>query len=565
MGTGSRAGFRISVLETSAPLLSVIVIFRNAARFLGDAVESVFAQTYRQWELLLVDDGSVDGSSELARGYARQDPDRVRYLEHANHGHRGMSASRNVGLADARGQYVLFLDADDALFARTLEDQVAILEAHPDVALVYGPVQYWYSWRNTPADLRRDYVHPLDVPVDAPIAPPRVLTAFLQRQNAVPSGFMVRRDIAVAVGGFEEEFRDMFEDQVFAAKICLRAPVFPASRCWYRYRQHPDAVTVQVGEGIGYYTARLRFLEWLRGYLNEQRVVDGPVWTALRREIARYRRPWVRRVLDLTGALPWRSRRTAVGVLRKILRPPLRRWLSDRRHGRLYTPPPGWVRFGHLRRTVPLSRDWGYNRGRPIDRYYIERFLAARTEDIRGRVLEIAEDTYTRRFGGERVTRADVLHLTADNPRATIIADLTSGRSIPEEAFDCVILTQTLHLIYDVRAALRTVYRVLKPGGVLLMTVPGISPISRLDHEHWGDSWRFTTWSMRRLSAEVFPADYVTIEAQGNVLIAAAFLYGLAAEELHAAELDYRDPDYELLITVRAQKPAGGAAREKSR
>lgn len=217
----------------------------------------------------------------------------------------------------------------------------------------------------------------------------------------------------------------------------------------------------------------------------------------------------------------------------------------------------GPVRFGSLRRLTPVSRSFGGDRGQPIDRYYIERFLAAHAEPIQGRVLELQDASYTRRFGGERVTRADVLNLTADNPRATIIADLTRADHIPSDTFDCVIFTQALHLIWDVRAAVATLHRILKPGGALLGTFPAISQICRWDIERWGDYWRFTDAAIRRLVGEAFGPANVTVEAHGNVLAAICFLMGLAAHELRADELDVRDPDYQVLITAVAVKQTG--------
>lgn len=237
---------------------------------------------------------------------------------------------------------------------------------------------------------------------------------------------------------------------------------------------------------------------------------------------------------------------------------PIRRWLWAKWKGIDFTPPVGWVRLGSLRRVTPLSREFGYDRGVPIDRYYIERFLAANASVIRGHVLEIADDTYTRRFGGDRVTASDVLHVMEGAPGATLTGDLTSADHIPSDAFDCVILTQTLQFIFDVPAALRTVRRILRPGGAVLATVPGIAPISRYDMDRWGCYWGFTSLSIRRLFEAAFPAAGLRIEAHGNVLTASAFLYGLAAEELQPEELDARDPDYEVVITVKAVSPAGG-------
>ncbi len=213
----------------------------------------------------------------------------------------------------------------------------------------------------------------------------------------------------------------------------------------------------------------------------------------------------------------------------------------------------GEVRLGDLRRLRPISTEWGFDRGRPIDRYYIERFLECHCQDVRGHVLEIEDDAYTRRFGGDRVSKSDVLHVMEGNPAATIIADLTHADHIPSDTFDCIILTQTLHLIFDVRAALVTLNRILKAGGILLATFPGITKIS---HSEWSGSWfwAFTSCSARRLFEEVFLPGSVQVESHGNVLAAASFLYGLAVEELSPKDLDYYDPDYEVSITVRATK-----------
>jgi SAM-dependent methyltransferase len=242
-------------------------------------------------------------------------------------------------------------------------------------------------------------------------------------------------------------------------------------------------------------------------------------------------------------------------IARRTIPSPVRHWLWAKWKGIDYTAPVGWVRFGSLRRVIPFSREFGYDRGMPVDRYYIEGFLSAHSSDVCGHVLEIADNTYTRRFGSDRVTKSDALHLEAGNPKATLVSDLTCADHIPSDSFDCVILTQTLQFIYDVPAALRTVQRILKPGGIVLVTVPGISPISRYDMERWGHFWAFTTQSARRLFEEVFPSTHVELTAHGNVLAAIAFLHGLSTQELCRKELDYRDADYEVIITIRAVKP----------
>jgi SAM-dependent methyltransferase len=211
---------------------------------------------------------------------------------------------------------------------------------------------------------------------------------------------------------------------------------------------------------------------------------------------------------------------------------------------------PAWL--GTLRRTAPLSEEWGFDRGTPVDRYYIERFLGDHRGDIRGRVLEVFDSAYTDRFG-LGVVRRDVLDIDQSNPRATIVADLAKAGSVPADQFDCFILTQTLQLIYDVHAAVAHAHRLLKPGGVLLATVPMISRlVPRLEERP--DYWRFTPASCSRLFGRVFGPEHVTIQAYGSVLTAIAFLTGMAHEELSRRELEAKDDYFPLIVALRAVK-----------
>jgi SAM-dependent methyltransferase len=230
-------------------------------------------------------------------------------------------------------------------------------------------------------------------------------------------------------------------------------------------------------------------------------------------------------------------------------RPARRRILRHTRR-----PAVGKVNFGELRRVKPISRVWGGDRGLPIDRYYLEKFLSTYAHDVQGRVLEVGDNTYTKKFGGQRVTQSDIVHTESDHPNITFVADFANAPHLPSDAFDCVICTQTLQYIPNLTAAVCTLYRILKPGGILLVTVPGISQIYRDKSNRWVDYWRLTTLSARWLFNEVFGATQVSVTAYGNVLAAIAFLHGLAAEELQTRELDHLDPKYELLITIRAAK-----------
>lgn len=270
------------------PLVSAIIIFFNAEKFIQEAIDSVFAQTFREWELLLVDDGSVDESSKIAKKISTEHPHQVRYLEHEGHQNLGMSAARNLGILHAKGKYVAFLDADDAWYPYTLKEQFAVLESQTQAAMVFGPLLYWYSWTGKTEDQKLDTIEELGVAPNRLVRPPRLLSLFLVNKATVPSGILVRREAIDRVGGFEEIFRGEYEDQAFCAKICLSAPVFASSRCWYRYRQHPESA-VSVGHATGQTdAARLIFLEWLSRYLSDQGMKDLGVWWSLRKEYWRY-------------------------------------------------------------------------------------------------------------------------------------------------------------------------------------------------------------------------------------------------------------------------------------
>lgn len=537
-------------MTETPPLVTVITIFKDEERFLGQAVESVLAQSWPHWELLLCDDGSTDGSSAMARAFAERHPDRIRYLTHPGGANRGMSATRNLGLAAAAGELVAFLDGDDVWVPEKLTRQVELLQRHPAAAAVYGRLHVWHAWTRQPADLARDYVQPLGVEPDTLVQPPELLLRFLEDDVHTPSGLLFRKAVLEEVGGYETSFRGMHEDGVVLVKICLEWPVYASGEVWYKYRQHPDSCCTREIAAGGDRQALRAFLEWTREYVEARGYAGTDV---------------TRRVDDLmdehagqgAGA---RMRDRVRGGLRRgrqlaerLLPGPVRAWVGLLSHGAHHPPPSGWVHMGNLRRTWPISPVFGFDRGLPVDRYYIESFLREHAEHVRGRVLEVGDASYTKRFGGDRVERSDVLHARSGNPAATIVGDLTTGEGIPEQAFDCVILTQVLPFVWDVPAAIDTARRALRPGGALLVTAPGISQISRYDADRWGDYWRFTSQSMRRLFAQAFPGTNITLRTYGNALTATAFLQGMAAHELDVRELDDRHPDYEVIIGVCAR------------
>jgi len=251
----------------TTPRVSVVTIFFNAERFIEEAIESVLSQTFASWELLLVDDGSTDGSPAIARRYAAKYPERVTYLQQADGQNHGMSAARNVGLRQATAEYVAFLDSDDVWFPMKLERQVAILDAQKDAIMVFGPALRWYSWFGPTT--KRDYVSELGFRPNRLIRPPKVLSAFLANEDIAPCtcSVLIRRWAVVEVGGFEVAFRGMYEDQAFFAKVCLRFPAFASGECLAKYRRHGDSSCAVARERGEQGTNRLRFLQWLETHL----------------------------------------------------------------------------------------------------------------------------------------------------------------------------------------------------------------------------------------------------------------------------------------------------------
>jgi glycosyltransferase involved in cell wall biosynthesis len=518
-------------------LVSVVIPCFNQAVFLDEAIESVLAQTYPHFELIVVDDGSTDNTAELAARHPG-----VRLVRQGN---RGLPAARNAGLRESSGDFVTFLDADDRLKPRALEIGLRSLRAHPECAFVSGQVEL----TNHDGSLLRAAQHRV---ID------RDHHRVLLEGNPILSHatVMYRRQAFDIVGDFDERLAAC-EDYDLYLRITREFKACSHDECVAEYRRHGDNMHRDPARMLTAALAALRKQRkaarrtvadrraYVHGLAHWKRELGGQLVDDLRDRIAvrDFGRETRRRLRVLARRHP--------GGLRELRHGRPQPHAPVRGKVRRDSPRVGGVRWGDLRRLQPIGADFGFERGTPVDRRYIEGFLERHADDVGGRVLEVADATYTRRFGGSAVTASEVIHLSRDNPDATIVGDLTDADHIPDASFDCVVVTETLHLIYDTASAVRTLHRVLRPGGVLLATFPGMSQIDESDT--W--CWSFTTLSARRLFGGIFGEANVEVESRGNVLAATAFLHGISAEELAPEEIDHPDPSYPMSIHVRAVRP----------
>ncbi len=287
-------------MPSESSLISAIIIFWNEERFLEEAIASVFEQSLDHWELLLVDDGSTDSSTEIARRCAEEHPGRVRYLEHPGHENRGMSASRTLGVREATGSYIAYLDGDDAWLPKKLEEQLAIMEAQPDADMVAAPLIARVRWTPDHRDDDLDQLYGVGVNGKHPfsdtlVKAPRLLALFLKHEEFFPNGFLARRDALLRTGLYEESFRDSYSDSIVLVKLCLRSAVFISSKRWYLYRKHPESNTHQtLAEGRGNSDQRT-YLAWVESYFNQEGVRDPALRRTLRAMLFRSRHPLLQR------------------------------------------------------------------------------------------------------------------------------------------------------------------------------------------------------------------------------------------------------------------------------
>lgn len=535
--------------ESEPVLVSVVITSYNHEHYLGEAIDSVLNQTWSPIEVIVVDDGSTDNTRAVVARYPN-----VRYVYQVN---QGLSAARNTGAAHSRGDYLVFLDADDWLYSDGIEANVDALQENPEVAFVSGCYKL--------VDKNNRIIETINTSIDGD----HYLRMLECNYIGMHATVMYRRWLFDTYQ-YDRSLKSC-EDYDLYLNITRDHPVLHHTHQIAAYRMHSTnmsgntpvmleaAVTALARHEKGLrneaekraYRKGLKFWRNYFGWQLHKRLRfarDHPkmVPRDLARQTLKKHQPYL--------YYRYRSMRQIIDLVKRVVPTFGQRWLHQARFFPSFIPSPGRVRAGDFRRVRPFSTEFGYDRGGPVDRYYIENFLKQESATIQGRVLEIGDNEYTLQFGGERVEISDVLHVHSDNPLATFVGDLSDAPHIPDNSFDCVVLTQTLHLIYNMKGAIDTCERILKPGGILLLTVPGISHI---DHDEWNENWlwSFTAGSLQRLLSEVFPPNHVDIKTYGNVFIATAFLYGMGLSEVTKYELDWSDPHYQVIITAKAVKP----------
>lgn len=531
-------------------IVTVIITCYNHASYLDEAIGSVLYQTYPHFEIVVVDDGSTDHTKAVATNYRE-----VKYVWQEN---QGLSAARNTGVKASSGKYLVFLDADDWLYKDALQQQVTAMQANPECMAVTGGHD------------KIDDVSGKIIPEDhgAVVDADHYLHLLQGNFIGMHAAVMYRREVFDTLQ-YDTSLKAA-EDYDLYLKLTRKFPIYAHGGKIAGYRIHGNNMSRNILFMLQNVQKVLSRQQDVLSGEDERKAFDNGVsiWNKyyagviLEQKLYQIHKKGYSKNLFTSEEweLVWNNfpKRTLSLYyknnkkrIKKIVKRIIGRNNTENNSAKL-----GEIDLGSFKRTKPFSTDFGFDRGGAIDRYYIEGFLEENSGDVKGRVLEIGDNHYTYMYGKGKVVVSDVLHLHRDHPGATIAGDLSKADEIPipDNQFDCIILTQTLHFIYDYEKAIQQCYRILKPGGVLLITVPGISQI---DAGGWGDNWlwSFTDKSMRLIFKKNFNSPQVTIKSYGNVFSASAFLWGLGLSEVkNTGLLDDRDGCYQVTIAVRAVK-----------
>jgi glycosyltransferase involved in cell wall biosynthesis len=516
--------------------VSVVITARNYGGFLSFALRSISSQSVPPGQVIVVDAAPGDILPDMAGATVP--------VEHVASSGCGISASRNAGLARATGDFVIFLDADDSLRPTAVERGLRAMDANPGAGFVYGAYV-----------LCNEHLSPIEAPTVVRAGP----NGFHQllRENIVrmQGAVMYDRAILQELGGFDEDFA-LCEDYELYLRIARHHRIASHPHLVADYRLHGQNVSRESSEMLDWHLRALAkhrpqpadgqaFAAWKHGGSAAKRNYSNLVW---RNHGRNSDTPWKERRKVMRVA----PRFTASAAVRQIVlsaMPSSVQHFLRRVRRRPLFPLQGEVDFGDFARIRPLSTDFGFLRGMPVDRHYIEQFLAANRASITGNALEAGGRDYLDQFG-HGLGHVDVVNAEG-GPQATIVGDLGTPGLLQETRYDCIVLTQVLQYIYDLPAAAAQLHAALKPGGTLLITVPAISP---MEQKPWDWYWTFNVKAMQRLFGEAFGAANVEVAAHGNAFAATCFIQGIAVEDVGSEWLTPLDETFPVLLTMKATK-----------
>jgi glycosyltransferase involved in cell wall biosynthesis/SAM-dependent methyltransferase len=533
------------------PIVSVVITCYNHAKYLPEAIESILSQTYEFLEIVVVDDGSTDDTAQVARKY------NVNYVYQEN---QGLSAARNTGVQNSKGKYLIFLDADDRLLKDAVQIGINCFQENKDAQMVFGK----YHYINMDGSFMKE-----QPAYELPDKDDHYYNLLHKNFISMHAAVMYDSSNPEVRKGYNVQLKAC-EDYDLYLRIGQKAKIVMHTSRVAEYRRHNSNMSgnpeLMLKASVGVLRKQKIFVKddpkYRRAYNNGieywKEYYGKKILKQLNLQLTQQHYNKKKVFSGFTTLFKYSPNLLinieATKIMKKIFKGILKTALGKTmKNKKLHKPKVGKLNFGDLRRVTPISREFGYDRGGPADRYYIENFLKSNASVIKGKVLEIKDDTYASTYGGNKITQIDILDIDEHNTKANIIADLAKANNVPSDTYDCVILTQTLLLIYDVKEAIAHAHRILKPGGVLLVTIPGIT---QMDYKALGNIWywSFSEASATKLFQEVFSPDKINVGKHGNVLIASSLLYGISAKELTKEELDYTDPDYQVIITIRAVK-----------
>lgn len=522
-------------------MVSIIIPCHNSAKHLSECLESILMQEYRDYEVILVNDCSTDNTLQLAKNYSLLDK-RISVTHTSETEKTGASFARNKGFSLSKGKYIVYLDSDDIWLPGTLKKLVNLIEINNTAGWVIGNSLYFTdnrynsnSYYSSSYDFREGLYDEYSL-----------ILSFISKfyQTPVPGATIIKREVIEKIGGWENLFKKNYTDQALYAKILCITKTFVTHDILLLYRQHEKSSTNTSIKNGELHKNEVKYFEWLIHYLTNFEFKE-------KEEIINYAK--IMKCKEDYYSSSAKSKTSLIQGIKKIIMKLFRKiktLLGIIKKQLLKVIPKNIYRHFLHQRVKPHSEIFGYDRGTEIARFYIDKFIDENKNIIHGNCLEFQEPTYLLKFSDPSKIKINVIHQDDSNPMANFVADLTLPNTVPSNYFDCIICTHVLHVVFEKSKFISELERILKPGGYLIIAVPGIS---MCDYA-WNELWRFTELGVKLLLEQTFPKELVNVKGYGNSLVAAGEIRGLASEEFSLKELNYTDGRFSVEVCAIAQK-----------